>query len=89
MMKVLGLDSIHREDSCLYYRRKFTADAKLDILSNTVVTTVAFSIETGPLGDKTIEVELPANCDFNYPLVPITSALKQFIIKLDSEGTLP
>jgi hypothetical protein len=89
MMKVIGLNSIHREDSCLYYRRKFTADAKLDILANTVVTTIAFCIETGPLGDRTIEIDLPRDEDLNYPIIPITSALKQYILTLDSEGTLP
>jgi hypothetical protein len=88
-MKVLELNSIHREESGLYYRRKFTAEAKLDLLSNTVLTSIAFSIETGPLGNKDIDVELPPHIDLNYPVVPITTALKKFILGMDTEGSLP
>lgn len=88
-MKVLGLNSINREDSELYYRRKFTANAKLDILSSTVETEVLFCIETGPLGNKTIEVEIPEGKKLNYPVLPIMSALKQFILTMDSKGNLP
>jgi len=87
-MKVLELKSISREDGCIYYLKRYTATAVLEIPAQTISFPLHFSIETGPLGNKTIEVDdLPA--DINYPLFPVEKSLKEYIKNLSTQGTLP
>lgn len=87
-MKVLELKSISKQDGCIYYLKRYTATAVLEIPAQTVTFPLSFSIETGPLGNKTIEVdELPA--DLNYPVFPVVKSLKEFIQNLSVQGTLP
>ena len=43
----------------------------------------------GPFGDKIIYVDLAPGTDIDYPLIPVKSALKTYILSLDNEGKLP
>ena len=88
-MKVLDLQSIQRDEFGLYYRRIFTAEVVLELLSKTVKAPITFIIETSPLGTKTIDVDIDANNLLNYPLLPVRSAIKKYIQELDSQGSLP
>lgn len=88
-MKVLELQSIQREEFGLYYRRTFSAEVVLELLSKTVKAPISFIIETSPLGLKTIEVDIDANNLLNYPLLPVRSAIKKYIQELDAQGGLP
>ena len=87
-MKVLALQLISRQDGCFYYLKRYTAKAVIEIPAQTVSFPLSFSIETGPLGNKTIEVDgLPS--DFNYPVFPVVKSLKEFIQNLSVQGNLP
>lgn len=88
-MKVLELNQVLTDDNFIYYRRNYTAVAKLQMLANSVDVKISFTIETGPLGDKIIYVDLDPKTDIDYPLIPVKSALKTFILKEDDEGKLP
>jgi hypothetical protein len=65
----------------------YTGTAVLELMNKTVERQIDFSIETKPTGNKEINVKLLETVD--YPLVPLTRELKNFIIKLDSSGGLP
>lgn len=86
-MKILALKNIEREEGYIYYLRKFTCDAVVELPTDTLNTPIEFSIESSPLGTKTIEIEVRTS--INYPLLPIKKALKEFILIEDSEGKLP
>ncbi|MCI1209325.1 MAG: hypothetical protein LKF96_07780 [Treponema sp.] len=87
-MKVLAIQQIQREDDGLYYIRRFNAEAVIELPAARVDTTpILFSIEKGPLGTINIDVEITDS--LNYPLLPVTKALKTMIRSLDSEGKLP
>lgn len=88
-MKVLELQSIQRDEFGLYYRRIFTADVLLELLSKQIKAPISFIIETSPLGTKTIDVDIDANNLLNYPLLPVTSAIRKYIQELDAQGGLP
>lgn len=88
-MQVLGLSNISGDDTYIYYRRTYSAIATLQLLQNKVDAKISFTIEIGPLGDKNIYVDIDPSCDIDYPLIPVKSALKAYILKLDNEGKLP
>ena len=88
-MKVLELNQISTDDNYIYYRRNYTAIAKLQMLSKTLDIKISFTIETGPLGDKMLYVDIDQGTDIDYPLIPVKSALKTYILTLDDEGKLP
>ena len=88
-MQVLELSKISTDDNYIYYRRNYTAAAKLQMLSKTLEINVSFTIETGPLGDKIIYIDIDPSTDIDYPLIPVKSALKTFILNMDNEGKLP
>lgn len=86
-MNILELKNIEREEGQIFYFRKYTADAILELPTETATTPISFSIETGPFGDRKISVkviEAP-----NYPVLPLLSALKAYILDNDKEGRLP
>lgn len=88
-MRVLELNEIHTDDNYIYYRRNYTAQAKLELLSKTLDANISFTIETGPFGDKVIYVDFAPGTTLDYPLIPVKSALKTFILTMDNEGKLP
>lgn len=88
-MKVLELAHIATDDNYIYYRRNYTATAKLQMLSKTLDVQISFTIETGPLGDKMLYVDILNSANIDYPLIPVKSALKTYILELENEGKLP
>lgn len=88
-MKVLELQSVKREDFGLYYRKNYTAIAVMEIVSKTVQAPISFVIETSPLGTKELDVEVAKEADINYPMLPILTGLKTFILEMEKQGTLP
>lgn len=86
-MNIIELKNIAREEGAIYYFRKYTADAVIELPTETALTPISFSIETGPFGDKNLSlkiIEAP-----NYPVLPLMKALKEFILTDDKEGRLP
>ena len=88
-MQVLELKNIVPDPSFIYYRRNYAAIAKLQMLSKTLDIKISFTIETGPLGDKMLYVDIDPSEDIDYPLIPVKSALKTHILAMDDEGKLP
>lgn len=88
-MKVLEINSIVGEDTLIYYRRNYTAVAKIEFFSDRQDVQIAFTIEINPFGQKTIYLEYPCGTDFDYPVLPVTKSIKEKIISMDNEGSLP
>lgn len=88
-MKVLELQSVKREDFGLYYRKNYTAVAVMEIVTKTVRAPISFVIETSPLGTKELDVEIAKGTDINYPMLPIMTGLKTFIMEMEKQGALP
>ncbi len=87
-MKVLDINSISKEEGWIYYRNSYRATASIEILTKTVSIPLSFTIETGPLGDRHIEIEgIPT--DLDYPILPIRVALKKYIDEMAKQGKLP
>jgi hypothetical protein len=86
-LTILALDDIVRKETFIYYRREFTARAKLDLPGKPHSGSIEFSIETEPTGKKDIIVKFVDSVD--YPLLPVVTRLKQYILDLDKEGRLP
>ncbi len=87
-MKVLGINSICKEDSTLYYMNHYTANAVIELITQKVDLPVNFSIEITPLGNRNIDVSFKKE-DINYPVMPLTKALKTFVDELSKNGELP
>lgn len=83
----MELRNLFREEGYIYYRRNFTGDVLVEIPGQTLEAAVGFCIETDPLGQKTVEIDIKNS--INYPILPIKKALKEFILIEDSEGHLP
>ncbi len=88
-MKVLEIHSVDAEDNYIYYRRNYTATAKLELLSKQEDVKISFTIEMDPLGRKTITLSYPAGINFDYPVLPVSKSIKEKILSMDNEGTLP
>jgi hypothetical protein len=86
-MKVLELNQIQRAEEGLYYRRKFTAVAVIQIPLSNLKIPISFTIETGPLGNKDLSIDFFSSLD--YPVIPLKKALAETIMIMDSEGRLP
>lgn len=86
-MKILELRQIKRTEDGLYYRRKFSAEATVEIPIAVLELPIHFTIETGPLGNRDIDIEFSKQPD--YPLIPIKNALTKTITEMDMEGRLP
>jgi hypothetical protein len=87
VMKVVDIANIQRKENLLYYRREYSGEATLELLSDTLVAPIEFVLEQRPVGGYSVHVNLVDTID--YPLVPIISALKAFIAELDLKGELP
>ncbi len=87
-MKVVEIKSITKEPGYIYYMNKYSATAVLEFISNQIDIPVSFTIEINPLGKKTIQLG-PLPDDLNYPVMPVTKALKDYIFTMSNEGNLP
>lgn len=88
-MKVIGLNNIVGEDTLIYYRRNYTADAKIEFFAGSQDIKISFTIEIDPFGRKMIYLEYPFGTNFEYPVLPVSKAIKEKIISMDAEGSLP
>ena len=87
-MKILGFKRIEKKESFLYYIKKYSAVAVIEIFARQMALPVTFSIEVNPLGLKNIDLEpLPKTLD--YPVLPVTKSIKEYIVRLDEENKLP
>ncbi len=86
-MKVIELQNLEREDVQIFYIRKYTATAVLDLNARTANVHIEFSIEMNPLGCK--EFTLNIKDPIDYPLIPIRKSILEYITNLELEGKLP
>ncbi|MCR5613149.1 hypothetical protein [Treponema sp.] len=86
-MSIVELKNIECEEGHIFYLRKYTADAVIELPTETSQIPVSFSIEMDPMGRKTVNVKIIRAP--NYPVLPILAELKKYIIASDKEGRLP
>ncbi len=86
-MRVIELQNIEREEGKIFYLRKYTCDAILELPTSTDAVPINFNIETSPMGKKIIELSFPQ--PVNYPLIPVKKALLEYILTEELEGRLP
>ena len=86
-MKIINIRDIVRKDVPIYYRRLYTGVAILELMKGPADYRIDFSIEQKPTGDKEINVTFIDTID--YPLIPLSKDLKEYIYGLDSSGGLP
>lgn len=86
-MRVVEFKNLLREEGEIFYIRKYTCDAVLELPTSTDTVPIFFRIETNPFGQKQIDLEVSGA--LNYPLLPVKKALLEFILTEDSEGRLP
>ena len=86
-MRVVELQNLVREDVQIFYIRKYTATAVLDLTARTANVDISFSIEMDPLGCKNFTLSIKTQID--YPLIPIRKTILDYITNLEVEGKLP
>jgi len=86
-MKIVTLKDMIRKDIPIYYRKLYTSVAVIEFNDKPNDYRIDFSIEIKPTGQKEINVNFIDAID--YPLIPVTRELKQYIIELDLAGGLP
>lgn len=86
-MKVVAVKDIVRKDVPIYYRLLYTGVAVLELTKGQAEYRIDFSVEIKPTGQKEITVTFLDGID--YPLLPVTRELKQFIDNLHTNGGLP
>jgi hypothetical protein len=86
-MKIAEIKNLVRKDVPIYYRRLFTGIIVVDLINETVERNINFTVETKPSGvNEVIINELES---IEYPLLPLTKAIKNHISVLDESGGLP
>jgi hypothetical protein len=86
-MKVITIKDMIRKDVPIYYRKLFTGVAVIELNNKTTDYRIDFSIEFKPTGHKEIAVAFLDKID--YPLIPVSKILKDYIGELDTNGGLP
>ncbi|MCL2764901.1 MAG: hypothetical protein FWD40_06435 [Treponema sp.] len=86
-MKVITIKDMIRKDVPIYYRMLYTGVAVIELNNKPCDFRIDFSMELKPTGNKEITISFIDKID--YPLVPLTKELKQFILELDCAGGLP
>jgi hypothetical protein len=86
-MKIVSIKDMIRKDVPIYYRKLYTGVAVIELNKGPADYRIDFTIEYKPTGHKEILVSFIDTVD--YPLIPVTKELKQFISDLDSSGGLP
>ena len=86
-MEVLEIKILHHESGYIYYRISYKAAAVIAFLNTTKELPIDFTIETHASGTKAVDLKLEGSID--YPLLPISRAIKEKILKMDKEGLLP
>ncbi|MBP5602124.1 MAG: hypothetical protein J6X78_05285 [Treponema sp.] len=86
-MRVVELQNLVRKDVQIFYIRKYTATAVLDLTARNANVDIDFTIEMDPLGCKNFSLSI--NTQIDYPLLPIRKSILDYITKLELEGKLP
>ena len=86
-MKLHTIKDLVRKDVPIYYRRLYTGVAVIELTKGPADYRIDFAIEHKPTGVKEVTVTLIDKID--YPLIPITKELRQYIDNLDVNGGLP
>ena len=86
-MRVIEFTNLEREDVQIFYIRKYSAIAVIELPQNTKNLSINFSIEMDPLGQK--QITLKINDSTDYPLLPLRKSIIEYITNLDKEGKLP
>jgi len=86
-MKISCIKDMIRKDVPIYYRRLYTGVAIVEFNQVSTNIRIDFSLETKPTGQKEVTLSFIDKLDF--PLVPLSKELKQYIIELDDAGGLP
>jgi len=86
-MKVISIKDMIRKDVPIYYRMLYTGVAVIELNDKESDFRIDFSIETKPTGHKEISVSFIDTID--YPIIPVSKELKQYISELDSNDALP
>jgi len=86
-MRVIAIKNIARKNVPIYYRMLYTGVAEMELVNKTEEHVIEFSIEIKPTGDK--EIVISYKSDIQYPLLPVTKALKATIGAMHSDGELP
>jgi len=86
-MKIINIKDMIRKDVPIYYRKLYTGVAVIELNKGPTDFRIDFSIEIKPTGHKEINVSFIDSID--YPLIPVTKELKQYILELDSVDGLP
>lgn len=87
-MEVNEIRDIQRVPLAIDYRRMYRANARIAIGQETVSSCpIEFVLELSPLGSHEVSVSFLDTTDF--PIVPAIKILKEQIVLLDREGTLP
>ena len=87
-MKLKIIDNIRKkqQDSYLYYRSDYLADAVFEFGKETKQEKIPIeiTIENTALGEKKVSVKV--NGHINYPMLSAIKILKEEILKMESEG---
>jgi 2-methylaconitate cis-trans-isomerase PrpF len=86
-MKIISIKDMIRKDVPIYYRKLYTGVAVVELNKGPVNYRIDFSIEYKPTGNKDVAVSFIDAVD--YPLIPLSRELKQYISELDTAGGLP
>ena len=86
-MKVLELRNLQREESQIFYLRKYTCVIAIEFPTGIELLDIKFNIETSPLGTKNVELILLS--EVNYPLLSVRRAILEFLLVEEQEGRLP
>lgn len=85
-MTIVALSNTKRDDSQIFYIRKYSSTAVVQLPRSQENVNINFSIEMNGLGSKTINLNLLNSID--YPLIPLKKAIIDYINKCDEEGQL-
>jgi hypothetical protein len=86
-MKIIAIKDMIRKDVPIYYRKLYTGGLVIDLVKGPSEFRIDFTIEYKPTGQKDISFNFIDK--FDYPLIPLTKELKQFIDNLEAGGGLP
>jgi len=86
-MKIITLKDMIRKDVPIYYRKLYTSVAVIELNNKQNEYRIDFSMEIKPTGQKEFNVNFIDAVD--YPLIPLTKELKQYIAELEAADGLP
>lgn len=86
-MKVVEIQNIQREEGQIFYIRRYTGDAVLELPTQNTTSQIQFTIEMDGFGRKTVDLKI--NQTVNYPIIPLKKTITEYILKEDDEGRLP